>query len=167
MVDEPKVTGTLIESFLICKRQAWFQLHKVIPFQDHPLLEIGRLIDETSYERSFKSIVFDNVKIDFVKTKSGELVVGEVKKSSKVREVAKMQLLFYLKYLKDVGIPSRGILCFPTEKRREFVELTLEEEAKIVVVENEIKKLSTQNKPPLFKKCSFCKNCAYREFCFI
>jgi len=166
MVSDVKVSGTLIESYLICKRQAWFHLHKIIPFQDHPFLEIGRLIDETTYERDLKRIKLESVQIDFIRTKEGEIVVGEVKKSSKSKEIAKMQLLYYLKVLKDLGITSKGILSFPTERRREFVELTTEDEKKLEMIVKEIENLSNELTPPPFKRIPFCKNCAYKEFCF-
>ncbi|MCI4463845.1 MAG: CRISPR-associated protein Cas4 [Caldisericum sp.] len=166
MVDNIKVSGTLIESYLICKRQAWFHLHKIIPFQDHPFLEIGRLIDETTYERDLKRINLESVQIDFIKTKEGEIVVGEIKKSSKSKDIAKMQLLYYLKVLKDLGVPSKGILSFPTERRREFVELTTEDEEKLKRIVKEIENLSNESFPPPLEKIPFCKNCAYKEFCF-
>ncbi|MGB9794666.1 MULTISPECIES: CRISPR-associated protein Cas4 [Caldisericum] len=166
MVDDFKITGTLIQSYLICKRQAWFHIHKIIPFQDHPLLEIGRLIDEYSYERDLKRIILDNVQIDFVRGKNGDLLVGEVKKSSKAKEIAKMQLLFYLWVLEEKGIKAKGVLSFPTERRREFLELKETERRKIFDIIEGINDIAIMENAPSFKKIPFCKNCAYKEFCF-
>ena len=56
------------------------------------------------------------------------MVVGEVKKTSKFKESARMQLLYYLKQLKDMGIQATGFLAFPKEKKKEEIILTAEDE---------------------------------------
>lgn len=50
------VTGTLVQGFTICKRQTWLMAHQIVPDQEHSYLEIGRLIDEKSYDRARKCI---------------------------------------------------------------------------------------------------------------
>jgi CRISPR-associated exonuclease Cas4 len=57
-------------------------------------------------------------------------------------------------------------LSFPTERRREFVELTTEDEEKLKRIVKEIENLSNESFPPPLEKIPFCKNCAYKEFCF-
>lgn len=88
------VTGTLVQGYMICKRQTWLMAHQIVPDQEHSYLEIGRLIDEKSYDRSRKKVHFDNVVLDLVRSEEGDLVVGEIKEGSKYVDSVKMQLNF-------------------------------------------------------------------------
>jgi CRISPR-associated exonuclease Cas4 len=160
------ITGTLIQSYFICRRQLWLMSRQLIPDQEHPYLEIGRLIDESSYARERKKINFENVVLDFIRSEDGqELVVGEVKKSSRAEKSAKMQLAYYLYRLKEAGIRAKGILSFPQERKRQTVELTPEVEQALADIFAEIKQIIQLEKPPPFQKVSYCKHCGYKEFC--
>lgn len=161
---ETRVTGTIINSFINCPREAWLQAHKLIPFQDEELLEMGRLISETAYERDMKKIVLDNIEIDLINNKEGNVLIGEVKKSSKSEESAKFQLLFYMYELKKRGVNVNGVLLFPKEKKRVCVQLGEEEEKLLDELVNTI--VDTINKPfPPEGNHRRCGLCAYREFC--
>ncbi len=161
-----KITGSLIASYFICKREMWFMAHELNPFQDFDLLEMGRLIHEESYKRDKKEISFESMKIDVVRLGKGKVLIGELKKSSKFLMPAKMQLLFYLHKLKKSGIEAKGELLIPKEHKKEKVELTEEEEKKIIKAIEEAKKIISMPEPPPFKKNRFCKNCSYKDFCF-
>jgi CRISPR-associated exonuclease Cas4 len=161
------ITGSLIESFLICERQAWLMAHQVTPDQDHPYLEIGRLIDEESFTEEKKKISLENMLIDLIKTENKTLIIGEIKKSSKAQDMAKLQLAFYLYSLKNnYGIKADGILIFPKEKRRVRVILDKELEEKIEDTIKKVEILIYRERPPLPQKIPYCKLCAYREFCW-
>jgi len=161
------ITGSLIESFLICERQAWLMAHQVTPDQDHPYLEIGRLIDEESFTEEKKKISLENMIIDLIKTENKTLIIGEIKKSSKAQDMAKLQLAFYLYSLKNnYGIKADGILIFPKEKRRLRVILDKELEEKIEDTIKKVEILIYRERPPLPQKIPYCKLCAYREFCW-
>lgn len=161
------ITGSLIESFLICERQAWLMAHQVTPDQDHPYLEIGRLIDEESFTEEKKKISLENMIIDLIKTENKTLIIGEIKKSSKAQDMAKLQLAFYLYSLKNnYGIKADGILIFPKEKRRVRVILDKELEEKIKDTIKKVEILIYRERPPLPQKIPYCKLCAYREFCW-
>ncbi|MGI6486294.1 MAG: CRISPR-associated protein Cas4 [Tepidanaerobacteraceae bacterium] len=160
------ITGTLIQSYNICKRQAWLMAHQIIPDQEHQYIELGRLIDEESYPREKKKIHFENVVLDLIKSDDGDIIVGEVKKSSRAQNSARMQLAFYLYKLKQSGINARGILMFPEERKREAVELTPDIEKELEDMLNGIQRIIFRENPPAFKKIGYCKNCGYKEFCF-
>ncbi|WP_072969602.1 CRISPR-associated protein Cas4 [Thermoanaerobacter uzonensis] len=162
---EFEVTGALMQSYTICKRQVWLMAHQIVPDQEHPYIEIGRLIDENSYQRDRKKIHFENVVLDLVRMEKDNILIGEVKKSSKAAESAKMQLLFYLYKLKQSGITAKGQLFFPEERKREVVELTPEFEIEVIKAIEEIKGIVHKEKPPAFIKIPYCKNCGYKEFC--
>lgn len=160
------ITGTLIQSYNICKRQTWLMAHQIIPDQDHPYIEMGRLIDEESYDRDKKKINFENVVLDLVRSDEGDIIVGEVKKSSKAQESARMQLAFYLYKLKESGVNARGVLLFPEERKRIIIELTPELENELEQIFKDIERIIFQATPPPFKKIGYCKNCGYKEFCW-
>ncbi|SES90565.1 CRISPR-associated exonuclease, Cas4 family [Anaerobranca gottschalkii DSM 13577] len=137
------------------------------PNQDNPLLDLGRFIQEYSYERDKrKEVIVGNIKIDVIKKGKKEIIVGEVKKSSKFKESAKMQLAFYLWELKKIGIDSSGVLMFPKEKER--IEVVLDDELieKVEISAKDILKIIYEEKPQPAIKIGYCKNCAYSEFCW-
>jgi len=165
-MSEVSVTGTLIWYYFICKREVWLMSRQLTPDQDDTNVALGRFLHEESYSRNVKEISLGNIVIDVIKKDNGQLIVGEVKKTSKYKESAKMQLLFYLKQLKDLGITATGYLMFPKEKTKIEVELTQEDEEKLDKVVKDILYIIYLDKPPKVEKNAFCKNCAYNEICY-
>jgi len=161
------ITGTLIWYYYICRREVWLMAHELHPNQEDPFLEIGRLIHQESYSREKKEIELGNIKIDLLKRADGEFVIGEIKKSSRFEGPAKMQLAYYLYQLKKHGISARGELLIPKEKKKVSVELTDEIVEKLKTAIAEIREIISKENPPLPKKIPFCRNCAYREFCWV
>lgn len=139
--------------------------HQIIPDQEHPFIEIGRLIDEESYNRDRKKINFENVVLDLIRSNEEDIIVGEVKKSSKAETSARLQLAFYLYKLKQKGVVAKGLLLFPDERKRVTVELTPELERELEEIFRDIQKIISRENPPPFKKIGYCKNCGYKEFC--
>jgi len=160
------VTGTLIWYYYICKRQVWLMAHQIEPEQDDENIKIGRLIGENAYQRDKKEIDVGTGKFDLIKTKNGELVVGEIKKSSRFVESATKQLLFYLMQLKEMGIEARGELLIPEEKKKIPVFLDEDNEQEIKRAIEHITFIINQELPPKPEKNKYCRNCAYKEFCW-
>jgi len=140
--------------------------HHLVPDQDNENIKIGRLIGENTYLRDKKEIDLGNIKIDLMKTENGQLVVGEVKKSSRFIDSASKQLLFYLLQLKEMGIDARGELLFPEE--RDKLEILLDEAAETEIKRaiSAIESIVKLDRPPEATKIKYCRNCAYDEFCW-
>lgn len=119
--EEIHVTGTLVWYYYVCHRQVWLMSRQVTPDEDHPSIDLGRFIHEYSYQRDRKELTFGHLKLDVLGVEHGQLVIGEVKKSSRHRQSARMRLLFYLDELRRRGVAAKGELRFPQEKRREKV----------------------------------------------
>lgn len=166
MTYEMPVTGTDIWYYFICKRESWFMLHRIAPDEDDENIEIGRFIHEYTYGRGKKEVDLDSLKIDRLTKVNGQLIVREIKKSSRFKESARYQLLFYLDTLKEMGIEAKGELLFPEERRREVVEWTPEAKEKLDEAIQEIRRIARQPVPPPPKKINFCRKCAYREYCW-
>ncbi|QGP92360.1 hypothetical protein MGLY_17350 [Neomoorella glycerini] len=160
------VGGTLVWYYYICLRQVWLISHQITPDADDGNLILGRFIGETSYNREKKELAIGSSKMDVYHFNNGEMVVGEVKKSSKYNQSARMQLAFYLKELHKRGIQARGELRFPQEKKKEEVILDEDTLAEIERVERDILRLVYLQQPPPPVKNRFCKKCAYSEFCW-
>lgn len=139
---------------------------QLTPWQDNPFIEIGRLISEEAYKRDKKEIHIENIVIDLLKTDGEDVVIGEVKKSSRFEKSAKMQLAYYLLRLKQLGISATGQLLFPKEKKKITVILTKDIEDELISAQREIKSIIQMEHPPPPKKIKFCSKCGYQEFCW-
>ena len=156
----------MIWYYYICQREVWLMARNIVPDQDDANIDLGRFIAENTYERDKKEISVGHIKLDIMRQEKGQLVVGEVKKSSKYEKSATMQLAFYLQELKEIGIEADGELMFPKEKKKVRVKLNPELINEIEKAKKEILKIVYQDYPQAPKKISFCRNCAYSEFCW-
>jgi len=163
---EFNITGTMIWYYYICPRQVWLISHGLEADQDDENIRIGKIIGENSYSREKKELDIGSGKLDIIKTKNGELIVGEIKKSSRFLESAIHQLLFYLFQLNEIGIPARGELLIPEEKKKIEVMLNESNGKEIRNAIEHITHIVYQDSPPKPKKNKYCRNCAYNEFCW-
>jgi len=162
-----RLSSTLIWYYYVCPRETWLMAHELGPEQEDPFLEIGRLLQKDTYAREKKEIVAGNMKIDLLRKRNGEVVVGEIKKSSRFLKPATMQLAFYLYRLKKAGVSVKGELLIPKEKKRVSVEFTADIESELKRAFQQIKKIVAQSTPPEPVKNKYCTKCAYREFCWV
>jgi CRISPR-associated exonuclease Cas4 len=160
------VTGTLMWYFYICHREVWLIARHVTPEQDHGYLDLGRFLQEKSYSRDRKEVKVGHLKFDLMRRKDGQLIIGEVKKSSRYEQSAKMQLALYLYELRELGIEAKGELLFPEEKKRINVVLTPELIQEVKKAKKEILKIIYLDKPPKPVRGRYCRKCAYRDFCW-
>jgi len=160
------VSGTLVWYYYICPREVWLISHQITPDQDDSNISLGRFIQEYSYPRERKELSVGHSKMDVFKVDSGKLIIGEVKKTSKYRHSARMQLAFYLDELKQRGVDAKGELRFPREKLREEVTLDENTEKELDRTRREILRILYLPQPPPPSKIKFCKKCAYAEFCW-
>lgn len=160
------IPPTLVWYYFICPREVWLQSHQINPDEHSDLLDLGRHLHETAYSRDKKEVVLDNAKFDLVRRKDGQIVIGEIKKSSTFEESATMQLAYYLLQLRDKGIDTTGELLFPTEKRKKVVILTPDLETKLHDSLADIRRIMSLDTPPPPQKIKYCGKCAYQEFCW-
>ncbi len=159
------VGGTLIWYYYICKREVWLIGHGIEPEQDSDYIALGRHIHEIFYQRRKKELSIDNtIKIDIL---PGRKVIGEIKKSSRYLESAKMQVAFYLYYMKkEKGVDMEGLLLIPEERKRIKVSLTPELERELEETVKNIEDILEMERPPSAVKIPYCKKCAYRSMCW-
>lgn len=130
------------------------------------LVNMGKIIDETSYSREKKNILIDEtINIDFLKDWK---VIHEVKKSRKIEEASKWQIKYYMWVLKHKGVAiEKGILDYPLLRKRENVFLEEEDEKQIEEILEDIQRIVNLKLPPDKVNKAVCKKCAYYELCYI
>ncbi len=157
-------TGTEINYYFVCIRKLWFFSHNLMLEADSDLVLLGKLLHEEGYSRKFKEVSIGRVKIDFVELGKGK--IHEVKRSRRLEKAHLFQLLYYLYYLRKIGVDVRGVLHYPLLKKTVSVELTEENVKELEGILVEMGKIAALPEPPMVEKKSFCKKCSYYELCW-
>lgn len=162
-LEDFKVQGIKVNYYYICKRKLWL-FSKGITMEDKSdrVLQ-GKLVHEGSYTRiKTREIMIDELlKIDII-----DDYIREVKITSKMSLADEMQLLYYLYYLKNMGIQKTGIINYVKEKRRVVINLDEKKEREIINALKDINKITSLDKPPKVEKLPYCKKCSYYELCY-
>ncbi len=163
-----KIAPSIYNAYNICPRQAWLMSRQLSANQNDSFLEIGRLIDETTFKREKKKIYLAEfaAEIDFITLKNGSLFVAEIKKSSRTMASGVKQLKYYLYLLSKKGIKCKGIIKIPKEKISMTIELQENDVALIKEKIDEIEVFLSKENAPIPQKIPFCRRCAYFEFCW-
>ena len=164
--EKARIGGTLVWYWAICHREVWLMARGIEPEPKNEYLTFGRLIDQNSYAREKHQVDFGDSKFDFMQSEDGQLVVSEIKKSSRTEKASRLQLAHYLYSLKKEGIEARGVLLFPTEKKRVEVDLTPDLITELATIYVAIETLTSQMVPPPLVHCKYCGKCAYSEYCW-
>ena len=97
MFNSENINGTIIKSFIACRRQGWLASRKMSPTRDN----INILMGETYSKIRNKNLRVGGIEIDEI-SKGKHIVVKEYKKTFSNVEASKMQLLFYMYNLQKV-----------------------------------------------------------------
>src|SRR5690554_4924064 len=158
-----RVGGIYMHYYAICKRKMWLYDRGIAMEKDFDRIIEGQILHEQAYKYLPREIMIDNAfKIDAIDSEH----VREVKISSKMTEADRIQMLFYLYQLELRGIKKKGLISYTKERKTK--EIILDKKGK-----NDIRKaiadaysVLEEEKPPSFKKLSYCKSCAYHSFCY-
>lgn len=161
-----KITGVMVYYYFVCKRKLWYFSNDLNMEFNSELVGMGKLIDETSYNREKKNILIDEfINVDFLKDWK---VIHEVKKSRKIDEAAKWQLKYYIWVLRNKGVDiEKGILDYPLLRKREEIFLDKKEQEELQLILSDVEKIISLQLPPNKINKGICKKCAYYELCYI
>jgi CRISPR-associated exonuclease Cas4 len=163
-VEEFRVTGVMMQYYAVCHRELWFESRDIEIDRDRASIVRGTNVDEQAYSDKRRSVPIDGIIVIDV---LDDGTVMEVKPSSSMTEPARLQLLYYLWYLKHVvGVERDGVLAHPTERRRESVELTVEAEQRVEEAIRGVYDVTNKETPPKAERKPFCDSCAYHDFCW-
>jgi len=159
------ITGIHFQYYLVCHRKLWLYSHNIRFESEHENVHIGRFLHKDRYKREKKEITIPGaMAVDFIRTSDG-LELCEIKKSKRLEPAHKLQMMFYLSYLKERGVSARGTIVYPLMNRREPVTLDEDGIMRVNSVKTEIAKIVTNELPPPVRMKS-CRKCAYEDFCF-
>ena len=164
--DDFKVQGTKFNYYYICKRKLWLFSKGICMEESNDRVQQGKITHENSYkskESNKEKLIDGLIRIDILEKEN----IGEVKLTSKMQSSDRMQLLYYLYYLKQLGINKTGTLNYVKEKKVEHVNLTEEYEKEIETTLVDINKILRLKLPPKIEKYSICNKCSYYEFCYV
>lgn len=161
--DNLKINGIKVNYYLICPRKLWLYDRKISMESNSDKVKIGKILHENSYKDKKKEVMLDDmICIDIVDSNT----IKEVKSSDRMQEADTIQILYYLYYLKSVGVIRKGTINYPKQRKREFIELTKENEKRVEKILLEIDVILKRTNPPEIEKKSYCSKCAYYEFCY-
>ena len=163
-----EINATLINLYHVCKRELWLHANGIRFEHTSDLVYEGKLIHEDSYPQrpeKYQEIEMDGIKVDFYDTKNK--VIHEIKKSNKVEKADEWQVKYYIHVFERNGIDGvTGVLEYPVLRKTEAVVLSDVDRDMIELMEDDIKKvISNEQCPPLINK-GICKSCSYFEFCY-
>lgn len=164
---EKRITGVMVQYYTACKTELWFFANNISYNEEDDNIQIGRLLHKNAFEREKKEVQIDNcISIDYVKNNKNEVVVHEIKKSSKLLNPVRDQVLYYIWYLKKKGIDSSAVITYPKERKTQKIILSKDEENRIEGIVDDIENIIKLPNPPTPIKKSYCKNCSYFTLCW-
>lgn len=162
--EEMLVQGTKVQYFVVCPRKLWLHAKHITMEHTSDIVLEGKVLHEQSFARKKKEIDIDQlIKIDLI----DDDYVGEVKSSSRMEKADRLQLLYYLYYLKRLGIHRVGKIHYVKEKKVEEIQLTAEAEQEVEACLSGIQEVLSMDFAPKKKRLPYCTKCAYYPFCFV
>ena len=163
-MQQQKVGGVDLQYYSLCKRKLWLYRKGIGMEEESDRVMLGKVLHDTAYPRLEKKeiLIDDAFKLDAI---DGEYI-REVKLSSKMKESDRLQMLFYLYQLSLRGIEKKGLISYTKEKRTEEIVLTEKNRQKVKKAIAEVYNIVEQPSPPVLKKVTYCKSCAYYGFCY-
>lgn len=162
---EEQINGSLVNAYIVCKRQAWLYAHQVHGDQENECLLMGKALAQAQENKNLHEYPFGNLVFDKLSREHGHYVVTEYKKSLKNVSAGEMQLLFYIYCLKK-GLNLKEVKGrLISGKKIISVDDSEENFKKIEQIIKEIVELASQEKPPKFVPIRCCKTCSYQDYC--
>ena len=165
MYNTKDITGTLVNYYITCPREAWLYSRNIHADQSDDALTMGRILAQIREGDKEPDFPFSNLRFDRIEKQHGHYIVTEHKKTMSNPEAAKMQLLFYI-YLLKTGLKLKKIDGkVISGKTVIFVsgdEVAME---KMRYVLSTMSAFLSENKPPLYTQTRWCSGCAYRSYC--
>lgn len=157
------ITGTLVNYYATCHREAWLYARHIHADQYEDTITMGRAIAEIRDKG--QDFPFSNLHFDKLEKKAGHYLVTEHKKTMSNPDAAKAQLLFYM-YLLKTGLKLKKIDGkVVSGKTVIYVEGSDEAFAWLEATMDELTRFVQTPTPPPFERVKWCKGCAYKSYC--
>ena len=161
-----EITGMMVYYYFVCKKKLWYFANQIQMEQNSELVEIGKIIDETSYKNQEKHILIDNtINIDFIKN---NVILHEVKKTKSIEEASIWQVKYYMYYLEQKGVENiKAKIDFPLIKETKDVVLNYEDRQALQNIITNIREIINSKNPMDVIQYKKFKKCAYYDLCYI
>ena len=93
MFCKDQITGTLVNYYVTCKREAWLYAHHIHADQDDENVLMGKALAEIK-ESDLQDFAFSNLKFDKLSKQRGHYLITEYKKSLKTSLRARCSYFF-------------------------------------------------------------------------
>ncbi len=161
-----RINGVKVNYWATCLRRLWLFSRHITLEHTSDRVALGRFLHETAYRHQDRRdvLVHELIRIDLLHQRNRLI---EIKYSPKLVHAARLQLAYYLWYLKQLGAADlSGELRFPRQRRVQRVELTPELEQEVIKALNDIPAIESLPRPPQVEWQPYCKACAYCELCW-
>jgi len=158
--------GLKVNYWAVCPRKLWLFSKGLRQEHTSDRVLLGQVLHQRfRLHTPRREVMLDElIKVDILE---GQGRVLEVKYSRKLAEAARLQVAYYLMYLRRLGAGELvGELRFPKERRREEVRFTPELEEKVAQALRGIAQVEALDSPPRVEWMSICRACAYAELCW-
>jgi len=164
-LNELLIGGTEINYLFICPTKLWYFARGITMEEENEWVDLGRFLHERRYADEEKEVQIGSIKIDFIRR--GDVIeVHEVKLGRSMEKAHEMQALYYIYYLKRLGVKAKAVLHYP--KLNETREINLEgHEEEVESAIREVQRIKSLPLPPEPVKSKKCKKCAYYELCWV
>lgn len=160
-----KITGTIINYYLHCKRQCWLFMKKINLEDNSEEVRIGRVLHENKNNSENSEVEIDNIKTDKITDK----YIVEYKKSDADMQATIMQVKYYMYVLNQKGIKKDGkVEVFEKNKQNKkiyYIENNKQIDEEIEKLKKDIESLYNMSIPPKQEQENKCKKCAYNDYC--
>ncbi len=155
---------------LLCPRKLWLHHHGMRMEDNSADVRAGKYLGATAYARRagrWRELRVGPVIIDHYDPR--ERLIREVKKSPKLEEAHLAQVRYYQWHLERTGVPGvRGLIEYPKQRRTTEVPVLAEaDRERIDAWLTEIQAVCALPTAPAAVKKSYCRKCAFYEFCYV
>jgi len=152
----------------VCPTKLWFFIHDLGMEYESDLVVLGKILHEKSYPQEAKEIlVSEKIKIDFISRRGG-IIIHEVKHSDRLSEADELQVLYYIYYLKSIGVKNvYGVIHYPRLKKKIYVKPSDEDFRKLFEAFNLIDNIKKMDRPPEPVMKKICRLCSYYNLCWV
>ncbi len=163
MFSTENLNGTIIKSYMACKRQGWLASRKLTPLVSNTYIQMGTALSNIRKETSKR---IGNIELDEIE-KGKHIIVKEYKKTFSNIEASKMQLLFYMKNLKKELNLNKidGYIISEETNEKLFLPFDSKNEEKIDKLIDEILVALNNSQIPKFTRTKLCDYCGHNIYC--
>lgn len=164
MFQKSQITGTLVNYYFTCKREAWLYSRHIYADQNDENILIGKALADIK-EKNLHKFAYSNLKFDKISKENGHYLITEYKKTLKNPNAAKMQLLFYM-YILKMNLKLKKVQGkVISGKKVIFIDDLSDEFLKMDEYLDEITSFINLENVPKFVETKLCAKCAYFSYC--